>query len=136
MVGLGLALAQRDTTVIVPTGDGEALMGLGGFATIAVQQPPNLSVIVLDIELYGETGSQRSHTAWSTGLAAVAKAFGIADARQIEQEGELEDLTVYIRCAAPQKMSRPFFSQLAVLGLHLIWAFAALGVLPKRRLRS
>ena len=42
MVGLGLALAQPKRQVIVITGDGEMLMGLGSLATIAVQQPRNL----------------------------------------------------------------------------------------------
>jgi thiamine pyrophosphate-dependent acetolactate synthase large subunit-like protein len=40
MVGLGLALAQRETPVIVLTGDGEALMGLGGFATMSSMAKP------------------------------------------------------------------------------------------------
>src|SRR5438045_922660 len=48
MVGLGLALAQPDRSVVVFTGDGEMLMGLGSFATIAQRRPPNLSIIVLD----------------------------------------------------------------------------------------
>jgi thiamine pyrophosphate-dependent acetolactate synthase large subunit-like protein len=92
MVGLGLALAQPDLPVVVLTGDGETLMGLGGFATIAVKQPRNLSIVVLDNELYGETGSQRSHTAWRTDLAAVARACGIADARLVEKEGDVDGL--------------------------------------------
>jgi pyruvate/2-oxoacid:ferredoxin oxidoreductase beta subunit len=37
-------------------------MELGALATIAVQRPANLSVVVLDNGLYGETGAQRSHT--------------------------------------------------------------------------
>lgn len=92
MVGLGLALAQPDVPVVVLAGDGEMLMGLGGFATVAVKQPRNLSIIILDNELYGETGSQRSHTAWRTDLAAVAKACGIADARLIEADGDVDTL--------------------------------------------
>ena len=77
MIGLGLALAQPQLPVLVITGDGEMLMGLGAFATIGVQQPPNLKIIVLDNELYGETGAQATATT-CTGLAAVAKACGIA----------------------------------------------------------
>src|SRR5581483_6305935 len=44
MMGLGLALAQPKRRVIVITGDGEMLMGLGSLATVAVQQPKNLAV--------------------------------------------------------------------------------------------
>ena len=46
MVGLGLALAQPDRRVLVVTGDGERLMGLGALATIGVQRPQNLSIAV------------------------------------------------------------------------------------------
>src|ERR671919_731112 len=53
MMGLGLALAQPKRRVLVVTGDGEMLMGLGSLATIAVQQPGNLAVAVLDNERYG-----------------------------------------------------------------------------------
>jgi thiamine pyrophosphate-dependent acetolactate synthase large subunit-like protein len=77
MIGLGLALAQPKRRVLVITGDGEMLMGLGSLATIGVQQPKNLSVIVLDNEHYAETGMQETHTRSRTDLAAVAKAAGI-----------------------------------------------------------
>src|SRR5689334_23580907 len=74
MMGLGLALAQPKRRVLVVTGDGEMLMGLGALATIGVQQPKNLTVVVIDDERYGETGMQRTHTAFGVDLAAVAKA--------------------------------------------------------------
>jgi len=79
-IGLGLALAQPELPVLVLTGDGEMLMGMGSFATIGVHNPPNLTIVVLDNEAYGETGGQETHTAHKTDLAAVAKACGIADA--------------------------------------------------------
>jgi thiamine pyrophosphate-dependent acetolactate synthase large subunit-like protein len=55
-VGLGLALAQPKRRVLVITGDGEMLMGLGGLATAAVKRPDNLAILVIDNEHYGETG--------------------------------------------------------------------------------
>ena len=76
MMGLGLALAQPKRRVLVVTGDGEALMGLGALATIGVQQPPNLTVVVIDNERYGETGMQKTHTASGVDLAGVAKSCG------------------------------------------------------------
>ena len=39
MVGPGLALAQPKRRVLVLTGDGEMLMGLGSLATVGVQRP-------------------------------------------------------------------------------------------------
>jgi thiamine pyrophosphate-dependent acetolactate synthase large subunit-like protein len=77
MMGLGLALAQPKRRVLVITGDGEALMGMGALATIGVQQPENLTVVVIDNERYGETGMQKTHTASGVDLAAVAKACGL-----------------------------------------------------------
>ena len=74
MIGLGLALAQPKLPVVVITGDGEMLMGMGSLATVGLQKPGNLSIIVLDNEAYGETGGQTSHTASSADLVGVAKA--------------------------------------------------------------
>ena len=77
LIGLGLALARPARRVLVITGDGEMLMGLGGLATIAVQAPQNLAIAVLDNERYGETGMQATHTAFGVDLAAVAAAAGL-----------------------------------------------------------
>ncbi|MCG6873564.1 MAG: thiamine pyrophosphate-dependent enzyme [Betaproteobacteria bacterium] len=78
MIGLGLAIAQPDRRVLVLTGDGEMLMGLGSLATIGARRTRNLSVVVLDNERYGETGMQATHTAQGVDLAAVANACGFA----------------------------------------------------------
>lgn len=78
MIGLGLAIAQPDRRVIVITGDGEMLMGLGSMATIGVQKPENLSILVLDNERYGETGMQHTHTAYGVNLAEMAAAAGFS----------------------------------------------------------
>ena len=83
MIGLGLALAQPDRPVVVITGDGEALMGIGSLATIGVKQPNNLSVIVLDNAHYGETGMQPSHTKAGVDLVAIAKACGFPRAELV-----------------------------------------------------
>ncbi len=90
MMGLGLALAQPKLPVVVITGDGEMLMGMGSLATIGLQKPANLSIIVLDNECYGETGGQRSHTASAVDLVGVAKSCGIADSRAISTMAEIE----------------------------------------------
>ena len=87
-LGLGLALAQPDRPVLVITGDGEQLMGMGAMATAAAQQPKNLSVVVLDNGHFGETGMQRSHTSLGTRLLEVAKACGISRAREVFQLSE------------------------------------------------
>jgi thiamine pyrophosphate-dependent acetolactate synthase large subunit-like protein len=90
MIGLGLALAQPGLPVVVITGDGEVLMGMGSLATVGLQKPKNLSIVVLDNEVYGETGGQASHTAATTDLVGVARACGIADARALATMAEIE----------------------------------------------
>ena len=89
MVGLGLALAQPRKRVLVITGNGEMLMGLGALATIAVQAPRNLCIVVLDNERYGETGQQDTHTGHGVNLAGMAKAAGIAYTLMVRTPAEL-----------------------------------------------
>jgi thiamine pyrophosphate-dependent acetolactate synthase large subunit-like protein len=92
MIGLGLALAQPKRRVAVITGDGEMLMGLGSLATIGIQRPPNLAVIVFDNGVYGETGMQPSHTQSGADLVGVAKACGFPTCLDVEDEAGLADL--------------------------------------------
>lgn len=89
MVGLGLALARPDRRVVVLTGDGDALMGIGSFATIGVKQPKNLGIVVLDNRHYGETGMQQSHTHAGIDLAGVARACRFAQAVTISGAAEV-----------------------------------------------
>jgi thiamine pyrophosphate-dependent acetolactate synthase large subunit-like protein len=90
MIGLGLALAQPKRRVLVITGDGEMLMGLGSLATIGVQKPENLSIVVIDNERYGETGMQSTHTAHGVDLAAVALGCRFFSARTVRDWKEFE----------------------------------------------
>ena len=76
MIGLGLALAQPTRPVLVLTGDGEMLMGIGALATIAVKKPKNLAIVVQDNEHYGETGMQETATKYGVDLVAMAKGAG------------------------------------------------------------
>lgn len=93
MIGLGLALSQPDKKVIVITGDGEMLMGIGSLATIALKQPKNLSIVVFDNELYGETGNQKTHTAYCTNLSKIAIGSGIINSSIILTQEDLFSLS-------------------------------------------
>lgn len=99
MMGLGLALAQPARRVLVITGDGEMLMGLGALATIAVKQPTNLSVVVLDNEHYGETGGQETATRHGVDLAAMARGAGLAETRTVTQPDQVSPLRDAIHAA-------------------------------------
>jgi thiamine pyrophosphate-dependent acetolactate synthase large subunit-like protein len=109
MIGLGLALAQPSRRVLVLTGDGEMLMGLGALATIAVQKPANLAVVVLDNEHYSETGGQETATRHGVDLAAIARGAGIRDARLVRSEEELPALRTALHAA-----SAPLFAVVKV----------------------
>jgi thiamine pyrophosphate-dependent acetolactate synthase large subunit-like protein len=109
MIGLGLALAQPTRKVAVITGDGEMLMGIGSLATIAVQKPRNLSIIVLDNEHYGETGMQETHTRHGVDLAAMAKGAGISDTRVVRTAEEVIALRAAIHAG-----TGPIFAQIKI----------------------
>ena len=91
MMGLGLALAQPARRVLVVTGDGELLMNVGALATIAVIDPPNLSILCVDNGHYGETGYQKSHTSLGVDLEKIAIGSGIQRTRTIAQEAQLAE---------------------------------------------
>ena len=97
MIGLGLALAQPEKRVAVITGDGEMLMGMGALATIGIQRPSNLAVIVFDNGVYGETGMQPSHTQGGVDLLAVARACGIGPCLDVRDEVALADLAARLK---------------------------------------
>ena len=92
MIGLGLALARPKLRVAVITGDGEMLMGLGSLATVGVQRPHNLAIVVFDNRMYGETGMQASHTASGVDLLAVARGCGIERLCDVQDETGLREL--------------------------------------------
>ena len=94
MMGFGLALAQPACRVLVVTGDGELLMNVGSLATIAVVNPPNLSIVCVD---NGETGYQRSHTSLGVDLEKMAIGAGIKATRTVTREDQLEDASKFIR---------------------------------------
>ena len=109
MMGLGLALAQPARPVLVLTGDGEMLMGIGSLATIGVQKPRNLSVVVLDNEHYGETGMQETATRHGVDLAGMARAAGIPDCRLVKTAPEALALRDAIHAG-----TGPLFAQVKV----------------------
>ncbi len=93
VMGLGLALAQPERRVLVITGDGEFMLGLGALATIGVAAPGNLAVMVIDNEHYGETGMQEGHTGAGVDLGGMAVAAGWPVTKLVQTDGELDGLS-------------------------------------------
>jgi thiamine pyrophosphate-dependent acetolactate synthase large subunit-like protein len=113
MIGLGLALAQPKRKVLVVTGDGEMLMGLGSLAVIGSHKPRNLSIVVLDNEQYGETGMQDTVTASGVDLAGIAKSAGFTMTMSIKTKSELSLLKNQIYKES-KTTSGPLFAQVKV----------------------
>ena len=95
-IGLGLAIAQPTRRVVVATGDGEMLMGVGSLATVAMQMPKNLAILVFDNERYGETGMQETATALRANLEKIAQGCGIVTTKTIRKKSELLSILPYI----------------------------------------
>jgi thiamine pyrophosphate-dependent acetolactate synthase large subunit-like protein len=109
MVGLGLAIARSDRPVLVVTGDGDTLMGLGALATVGVQSPPNLAIAVFDNGRYAETGMQPSHTDSAVDLVGVARSCGIEASVDINSEAALADFARRV-----QRRERTLFARVAI----------------------
>jgi thiamine pyrophosphate-dependent acetolactate synthase large subunit-like protein len=98
MIGLGLALAQPSRRVLVITGDGEQMMGLGALATIgAVAKPDNLCVTVIDNGRFGETGMQKSHTGFGVDLCAIARGCGFKQVFEASDLAGIERLRLSLQ---------------------------------------
>lgn len=89
-IGLGLALAQPERTVIVMEGEGSVLMTLGSLATVGREAPPNLTIIVWDNAQWQLTGGQTTATGITTDLSVVAQGCGIANSNAPASEEEFE----------------------------------------------
>lgn len=89
-IGLGVALARPERRVVVLDGDGNLLMGLSTLAMVGERRPANLLHVVLDNEVYGSTGGQRSISDRVV-LEEMALAAGYLWGRRVEDEVALVD---------------------------------------------
>lgn len=76
-MGLGIALARPELTVVVFDGDGSVLMNLGGLTTLARYRPRNLVHVVFDNESLLSVGGFPTATSTGTDIAGIAAAAGI-----------------------------------------------------------
>ncbi len=76
-LGLGIALARPDQSVVVFDGDGSLLMNLGGLTTLARYRPRNLVHVVFDNGSLLSVGGFPTATSTGSDLAQIAKAAGV-----------------------------------------------------------
>jgi thiamine pyrophosphate-dependent acetolactate synthase large subunit-like protein len=91
-IGLGVALAQPRRRTFVLEGDGSLLMQLGTLGTVAATAPKNLVVVAFDNGMYQITGKQKSLTAGTVDLVAMAKGAGLAQSEWAKDEAHFEAL--------------------------------------------
>jgi sulfopyruvate decarboxylase subunit beta len=123
-LGLGLALARPELTVVVLDGDGSLLMNLGGLSTLARYRPRNLTHVVFDNESLLSVGGFPTATSTGSDLAAIASAAGVprtATARTVDgfrdgfgqalASGDLTTLVAKVEATGP----RAYVTDLSVL---------------------
>ena len=91
-IALGTAIAQPKRHVVALEGDGSLLMQLGCLSTVAAQAPKNLTIVVWDNGIYQITGGQKTASASTADLVAIARASGIAKSAWAADEDEFERL--------------------------------------------
>ena len=91
-IGMGLALAQPERRVVVITGDGEMMMGIGSLASIANAPCSNLGILILDNQAFGETGKQAGLTAGASDIRKMAEGAGIRATMSLKDPTELPTL--------------------------------------------
>jgi sulfopyruvate decarboxylase subunit beta len=70
---------------VVLESDGSLLFGLNSLATVAMQKPDNLTIIVFDNECYESIGGAPSHTATGADLAGIAREAGIGNTASVSE---------------------------------------------------
>ena len=91
-IALGVALAQPARCTFVLEGDGSLLMQLGALGTVAATAAANLTIVAFDNGMYQITGKQKSLTAGTVDLVAVAKGAGLAQSEWARDEAHFESL--------------------------------------------
>ena len=88
-IALGMALGLPHRQVIAIDGDGSLLMNLCSLPTIARKNPPNLTHVVLDNEVYEASGEIDTATGAGTDLVTMARGAGIRRASWAATPDEL-----------------------------------------------
>jgi thiamine pyrophosphate-dependent acetolactate synthase large subunit-like protein len=91
-IAFGVALAQPKRHVIALEGDGSLLMQLGSLATVAMQAPKNLTMVVWDNGIYQITGNQPTASASTADLVAMARGAGLVKSSWAADEEDFDRL--------------------------------------------
>ena len=90
-IGLGVAMFTQRRVVVID-GDGSLLANLGTLATIAQEQPKNLTLIVVDNGVHGSTGNQPTAASRWVDLSGTARGLGIKKTYRVAERDKLINL--------------------------------------------
>jgi sulfopyruvate decarboxylase subunit beta len=90
-MALGLALALPHRRILALETDGSVLMNTGALCTLGSQRPGNMTVVVLDNELYESIGGAPSLTSYNTDLAKMASGAGCINAATVRDPENLKN---------------------------------------------
>lgn len=93
---IGLAIAQPKRRVLVVTGDGEMMMGIGSLSVVAAQGLKNLSILVMDNEMFEETGKQSGLSGIRADIAKIARGSGIEKTMDVRNGNEVSRLAKFL----------------------------------------
>jgi sulfopyruvate decarboxylase subunit beta len=88
---LGLAVALPHRRVVAWDTDGSLLMNTGALATIGSECPPNLTVLVLDNEVYESIGGPSTLTSRRADLAKMAEGAGCVNCATVRDVDSFAD---------------------------------------------
>ena len=95
-MGLGVALAAPEQSVLAVAGDGELMMGIGSLATVASMMPEKYTIICIDNGIHAETGGQLGHTSRRTNLGVMADGAGIPSVLEIDSPNQFLEAANFI----------------------------------------
>jgi thiamine pyrophosphate-dependent acetolactate synthase large subunit-like protein len=87
---LGLALALPHRRVLALETDGSVLMNTGALCTLGIQRPGNMTVVVMDNEIYESIGGEPTLTSQNTDLARIASGAGCINTVTVRDSEGLE----------------------------------------------
>ena len=103
-LGLGIALAQPEREVIVLSGDGSLLMSMGCLVTVLATGCTNLSIILLDNNIYDVTGGQKTAaTDLNIDYLAFAQSIGFSSVASFSNlEAWQSEVSEFLRSPGPR----------------------------------
>jgi len=96
-VGLGIAIEEKNRSILVILGDGSLLMGMGSIITSSYYKPSNLKILILDNAEYYTTGGQKTVSSvinYTKFLESLDASFKIS--KNASEESINQDLTNFI----------------------------------------